>query len=115
MIQVVIHNLLTNALKFTPQMGKVILNAKKLNECESEISVSDSGIGMDDIFISRLFRIDYDVKRSGTDGEVSTGLGLVLCKEFVEEHKGKIWVESEKGRGSTFFFTISNCKEKKIY
>lgn len=109
MIQVVIHNLLTNALKFTPQKGKVILNAKKLNERESEISVSDSGIGMDDKFISRLFRIDYDVKRSGTEGEVSTGLGLVLCKEFVEEHKGKIWVESEKGKGSTFFFTINNC------
>ncbi|MBP7508466.1 MAG: hypothetical protein KA807_11620 [Prolixibacteraceae bacterium] len=109
MIQVIIHNLLTNALKFTPKKGKIILSARYLNQCESEISVSDSGVGMDKRMINKLFRIDSDVGRSGTEGEVSSGLGLVLCKEFVEEHKGKIWVESEPGNGSTFYFTVNNC------
>ncbi len=111
MIQVIFHNLLTNAIKFTPKGGEVIINARYLNQYESEISVSDSGIGIDKRMIDKLFRIDSDVGRSGTQGEVSSGLGLVLCKEFVEEHKGKIWVESEPGKGSTFYFTITNCKE----
>jgi signal transduction histidine kinase len=59
---------------------------------------------------SKLFQINEKTSRPGTEGELSTGLGLLLCKEFIEKHNGKIWVESEVGTGSTFAFTIGNLK-----
>jgi len=69
-------------------------------------SIEDSGIGMSESLIKNLFRIDAQVSRPGTDNEPSIGLGLIICKELVEKLGGKIWVESEIGKGSTFYFTL---------
>ena len=81
------------------------MSAKAVDASAVEISVSDSGIGMDKFFLENLFKMDNFVNRSGTDGEPSTGLGLLLCKEFVEKNGGKIWAESVEKEGSTFYFT----------
>lgn len=105
-LQTVIRNLVSNAVKFTPQGGKININCKDTPEKEVEISIKDSGIGMSCTMVDNLFRLDVKTNRLGTDGEPSTGLGLMLCKEFVEKHGGKLRVESEVGNGSTFYFTI---------
>jgi signal transduction histidine kinase len=106
MLQTVIRNLVSNAIKFTPKGGKVSLLAKVATDHSVEISIQDTGIGMSQTLIENLFRIDVQTNRKGTEGEPSTGLGLLLCKEFVEKHSGKVWVESEEGIGSTFYFTL---------
>ena len=106
MLQTVIRNLVSNAVKFTPKGGKVNLSAKIAEDKKIEISICDTGIGMRQTMIENLFRIDIQTSRKGTDGEPSTGLGLILCKEFIEKHGGKIWVESEVEKGSTFYFTL---------
>jgi signal transduction histidine kinase len=71
-----------------------------------EIAISDNGIGMKADLINKLFKIDEHSNRPGTDGEPSTGLGLILCKDFVEKHGGKIWAKSIENIGSTFYFSI---------
>ncbi|MEI7812803.1 MAG: PAS domain S-box protein [Ignavibacteria bacterium] len=106
MLNSILHNLLVNAVKFTEHGGKVNVKAKITENNMMEISVTDTGIGMSEKFSDKLFKIDEKVGRKGTDGESGTGLGLLLCKEFVERHGGRIRVESEQGKGSTFFFTI---------
>jgi len=106
MIQTIVRNLVSNAVKFTPKSGKVYLSAKASDNQCVEIAVNDSGIGMSQLLIDNLFRIDVETNRLGTDSEPSAGLGLLLCKEFVEKQGGKIWVESEVGKGSTFYFSI---------
>ena len=70
------------------------------------ISIKDSGIGMSKEMIGNVFRLDMNTNRKGTDKEPSTGLGLIICKEFIEKHDGKLWVESEEGKGSVFRFTL---------
>ena len=72
----------------------------------TEIKISDTGIGMSQELLAKLFHLNERTSRPRTDGEPSTGLGLLLCKEFVEKHNGKLRVESEQGKGSTFGFTI---------
>jgi two-component system, sensor histidine kinase and response regulator len=106
MFETVIRNLVTNAIKFTPKGGKVTVTAGNNNDNLMEIKISDSGIGMSPELRDRLFKLNEKTNRPGTEGELSTGLGLLLCKDFIEKHNGKIWVESEAGKGSTFFFTI---------
>ena len=106
MLQTVIRNLVSNALKFTPKGGKISVSSKTDNKNGIEISIHDTGIGMSKTIVSNLFRSDVQTNRKGTEGEPSSGLGLILCKEFVEKHGGKIWVESEVGNGSTFYFTL---------
>ncbi len=106
MLQTVIRNLVTNAIKFTPQEGTITLSTKHPNGKEVLFMVKDSGIGMDTEMVENLFRMDAKISRIGLDGEAGTGLGLLLSKEFVEKHGGKLWVESEEGKGSTFYFTI---------
>lgn len=106
LLETVIRNLVSNALKFTPKGGKVSLSAKTDGDKNIEISFKDTGIGMNQSMVENLFRLDVKTNRLGTNGELSTGLGLLLCKEFIEKHGGKIWVESEVGKGSTFYFTI---------
>jgi signal transduction histidine kinase len=71
-----------------------------------EISIGDTGIGMPKSLVEILFKVDKKTGRKGTDGELSTGLGLLLCKEFVEKHGGQILAESQGNIGSTFYFTI---------
>lgn len=106
--QTVIRNLVSNAVKFTPRGGTINLTAKTTNDNCVEISVEDSGIGMSKEMIDNLFRIDVQTRRKGTEDEPSTGLGLMLCKEFIEKHDGKLWVESKEGKGSKFYFILSS-------
>ncbi|HON54492.1 MAG TPA: hybrid sensor histidine kinase/response regulator [Bacteroidales bacterium] len=106
MLQTVVRNLLSNSIKFTPRGGKIFINAKTLDEEYIEISIRDTGIGMPPAIADNLFRIDVKTNRDGTEGEPSTGLGLLLCKEFVEKNKGKIYLESEENAGTTFHFTV---------
>jgi signal transduction histidine kinase len=107
MLQTVIRNLISNAIKFSSKGAKVNITAKATIDNNIEISIHDTGIGMSKAMIEDLFQIDIQTGRKGTDGEPSTGLGLILCKEFVEKHNGKIWVESEEGKGSIFYFTLT--------
>jgi PAS domain S-box-containing protein len=109
MLNSVLRNLLSNALKFTKQGGKITVSSKEIENNMMEISVADSGIGMSAQLCSRLFKIEEKVGRIGTDGEGSTGLGLLLCKEFIEKHGGKIWVESKENIGSIFYFTLKSA------
>lgn len=105
MIKTILRNLISNAIKFTHKNGMVEVRAIIEDE-NMEISVSDSGIGMTDETMAKLFRIDANLSTRGTENEKGTGLGLFLCKEFVEKHGGNIWVESKSGKGSTFKFFI---------
>jgi two-component system, sensor histidine kinase and response regulator len=110
MLQSVIRNLVSNAIKFTPNGGIVSVTSNLTDTNTSVITVSDTGIGMNNEMISNLFRLNVNSGRSGTAGEHSTGLGLLLCKEFVERHGGELWVESEEGKGSLFCFTVPGNK-----
>jgi signal transduction histidine kinase len=105
-LQVVIRNLVSNAVKFTHKDGKISVLAKTIGDKSVEISVQDTGIGMSRAMVDNLFRFDVQTGRKGIEGEPSTGLGLLLCKEFVEKHGGKLWAESEEVKGSVFHFTI---------
>ncbi|MBD3307705.1 hypothetical protein GF339_14810, partial [candidate division KSB3 bacterium] len=97
----VMRNLLTNALKFTHQGGAVNVTMRE-DAGDVEVSVADTGIGIAPDQISKLFQIEAQYKRLGTNHEKGTGLGLVLCKELVEKHGGQINVESHVDTGSTF-------------
>jgi len=105
MFSTVFRNILANAIKFTPENGIISIHTVK-KEGFCEISVQDSGVGISEENIQKIFRIDSNHSTLGTNGEKGTGLGLVLCKEFIEKHHGKIWVESELGKGSQFTFTL---------
>lgn len=105
MLNTIFRNLVSNAIKFTKKNGKVTIAAYLKNNT-IEINVKDTGLGMAASAIEKLFSIATNESTPGTSGEKGTGLGLILCKEFVEMHKGEIWVESELGNGSVFYFTI---------
>jgi signal transduction histidine kinase len=104
----IIRNLIYNAVKFTPTGGKIIIAAKTLADNRVEVSISDTGIGMSKEILDKLFQLDGKINRKGTEGEPSTGLGLILCKDFIEMHGGEISVESEEGKGSIFKFTVGH-------
>lgn len=106
MFEGIIRNLTINAVKFTPKGGKVTISAQASSENEIMVSIKDTGIGMNKDILSKLFLLSENVNRRGTEDEPSTGLGLIICKDFVEKHGGKIWVESAENKGSTFYFTI---------
>jgi PAS domain S-box-containing protein len=110
MIYSVLLNLLSNAVKFTHRNGMVTINTKKIDHQMVEISISDTGVGIQKSIIEKLFKVGEKTGNKGTEGELTTGLGLLLCKEFVERHGGIIWVESEEGIGSTFYFTLPSHK-----
>jgi len=101
----ILRNLTTNAIKFTPKDGKITISIND-EENFTKISVEDTGIGIPEEEIPKIFSIDNKFKRKGTEGEPSSGLGLLLCKEFIEKHGGKIWVESKINEGSKFIFTL---------
>jgi signal transduction histidine kinase len=102
---VVVRNLLSNAVKFTNENGSIIVSSK-VGDGEVEVCFEDDGVGMSEEGIKKLFRIDKHFKSRGTANEEGTGLGLILCKEFVTKNKGKIRVQSTVGKGSKFSFTI---------
>ncbi len=105
MFSTILRNLLANAVKFTNENGKIsIAYQAQKNFCE--ITIKDNGVGIPKENIHKIFRIDRKHSTLGTNGEKGTGLGLMLCKEFVEKHKGKIQVESEPKKGSKFSFTL---------
>ncbi len=105
MLKTVLRNLISNAIKFTHPGGKVEVYAMVSNEVV-QVSVSDNGVGIDEEMQNRLFKIDSETTTIGTANERGSGLGLILCKDFVQKHGGEIWVDSKPGKGSTFHFTL---------
>jgi len=106
----IIRNLISNSIKFTPTGGRIIIDSKIHEDNFIAISVNYNGLGMTNDIVEKLFRIDFSHSTPGTNDEKGTGLGLLLCKEFVEKMNGTIWAESEAGKGSTFIFTIPKIK-----
>ena len=105
MLETIFRNLISNAIKFTENNGEVQLSITRENN-QIVFSVQDNGIGIPPEKITNLFAINHRNTTSGTNDETGTGLGLMLCKDFVKKHGGKIWVESEIGKGSNFKFSI---------
>jgi len=110
MIDTILRNLLTNAIKFTPRDGQVTVSIEKLLGFVS-ILVRDNGIGIAPEILSQLFQVELKQTRRGTEKERGTGLGLILCKEFIEKHGGSIAIESEPGKGSCFKITLPDNAE----
>ena len=105
MLTLVLRNLISNAIKFTNESGKVLMSSGTINGMAT-ISVEDNGIGIAKNDIDKLFRIDVQFSNPGTQNESGTGLGLILCNEFIQKLNGKIWAESEPGKGSKFIFSL---------
>jgi signal transduction histidine kinase len=106
MVNTIIRNLLSNALKFTKQGGLITVSYKNLNEKFYEFSISDKGVGIEEDDLKNLFKIDVHHTTLGTANEKGTGLGLILCKDLVEKNGGKIRAESTVNVGTTFYFTL---------
>jgi signal transduction histidine kinase len=106
MINTVLRNIISNALKYTFNHGRIEI---KINPTENNsilVTVKDSGIGISDNDVEKLFKIDSNFSTPGLENEKGTGLGLILCKEFIEKNNGQIWVTSESGQGAEFSFTL---------
>lgn len=106
MVACIMRNLVFNAIKYTPKGGEFFIAANQKSDSLVEISVRDTGIGMHREMTENLFHLDKQTRRKGTEGERGTGLGLIICRELIEKNDGKIWVESEEGSGSVFYFTL---------
>jgi signal transduction histidine kinase len=111
-LRTLLRNLISNAIKFTHSGGHIVLSVENLPEA-FRLSVSDTGVGMAQASIDKLFRIDCNYSTAGTQNEKGTGLGLILCKELIERHGGRIWVESAPGNGSTFYVTLPHATPQK--
>lgn len=109
MISTVLRNLINNAIKFTPSGGRIVVSAKTISMVDI-ISVRDNGVGMTQDIVDKIFRIDAKHSTPGTEKEIGTGLGLILCKEFVDKHGGEIIVKSEPGKGSEFIIKLPVLK-----
>jgi signal transduction histidine kinase len=105
MASTILRNLLSNAVKFTPRGGSLEVSALE-DGSEVQVAVADTGVGMSAQELQKLFRIDEHLASKGTEQEPGNGLGLLVCKEFVEKLGGRIWAESRPGLGSTFRFTL---------
>ncbi|WP_195715286.1 sensor histidine kinase KdpD [Ancylomarina sp. 16SWW S1-10-2] len=105
MLKIVLRNLISNAIKFTKPSGNINILAEK-GQNQIEITISDNGIGMNEESKAKLFKVGTNKTSIGTANEKGSGLGLILCKELVEKQGGKIWIESELGKGSDFKFTL---------
>lgn len=110
MIELVFRNLLSNAVKFTDRNGKIKLYSAPDNQIVT-FCVEDNGVGISNESILKLFRIDKTYATLGTEKEKGSGLGLSLCKDFIKRHGGRLWVESELGKGTKFYFTLPQKKE----
>ena len=104
-VTTVVRNLLSNAIKFTPEGGSIWLTAEA-RQGQIQVAIADNGVGMSPEVVQKLFRIDTKHSTKGTANEKGTGLGLILCKDFIEKNGGRLWVESEPGKGSVFVFTL---------
>ena len=114
MLATVIRNLISNAIKFTAEGGRVRVVAKAVGG-DIEIEVSDTGVGMGEKALEKIFRLDIKMTTEGTAHERGSGLGLILCKEFVEKHGGRIWAASEKGQGSRFTVRLPQQQEDALH
>jgi signal transduction histidine kinase len=113
MVVTVLRNLISNAIKFTQIDGKIMVFAE-IKQNELIVSISDNGVGISKARMDNLFKITEKHSTPGTQKEKGTGLGLILCKEFIEKNKGKIWIESQVGIGTTFYFTLPLNEESII-
>lgn len=102
MLSSVVSNLLANSVKFTPRGGSIMIEGSEAGDGNVKVAIKDTGIGMSQIILDKLFKMSEKTGRKGTEGEATTGLGLLLCKEFMEKMHGSIEVESQQGKGSTF-------------
>jgi two-component system sensor histidine kinase/response regulator len=114
-LRLILRNLVSNAIKFTPAEGSITISTSQAAEGQAEITVEDTGVGMDENRLSRLFKIGEANSTNGTAGEKGTGLGLVLCKEFVEKNSGSIAVRSTEGSGTTFTIQLPQYQEQKTH
>lgn len=105
MINTVLRNLLQNAIKFTREGGEIILTAK-IKGKYAVISVKDNGIGIPQNFVTKIFKIEEGYSSKGTNNEKGTGLGLILCKDFITKNNGEIWLQSSENKGTTFSFSL---------
>jgi two-component system, sensor histidine kinase LadS len=108
MIRSMMRNLITNAVKFTGMEGSITVKGSR-EENEIIFSIADTGVGIPVAHQQRMFTLS-SVTTQGTQQEKGTGLGLLLCKEFVEKNKGRIWFESEVGKGTTFYFSLPHVQ-----
>jgi signal transduction histidine kinase len=113
LLTTVLRNLVTNSIKFTKAGGTILVSAR-MNANDTEISITDTGIGMDRKIQEMLFKIESNLTTTGTANEKGTGLGLIICKEFVEKHGGQICVISEVGKGSQFILTLPFDKSAQL-
>jgi signal transduction histidine kinase len=111
MVEVILRNLITNAIKFTESFGEIDIYSMSIGEF-IEVSVSDNGIGIDEKVKANLFKSDFNESKPGTANEKGSGLGLVICKRFIERHQREIWVESNEKKGTTVKFTLPIYREE---
>ncbi|OGS69842.1 MAG: hypothetical protein A3F91_00025 [Flavobacteria bacterium RIFCSPLOWO2_12_FULL_35_11] len=111
MLESILRNLLSNAIKFSECQGKIEIYSVPVDEFV-EIMVADNGIGMDENVKDNLFKSDLNESKPGTANEKGTGLGLIICKDFVERNHGKIWIENNREKGTAFKFTLPIYKEE---
>ncbi len=114
MVNTIFRNLISNAIKFTAAGGSVTVSSIPQREGGVEVIVSDTGVGIPAEMIPRLLQLDAQYTHIGTAGEEGTGLGLILCRELVEQNGGKIWVESQPGKGTMFHFTLPRYAGKDL-
>jgi len=112
MLHTILRNLVGNAIKFTPKGGALKISAKEIEGELIEVAIEDSGIGMSEATINKLFKIEEKFQENGTEGEVGSWLGLLICKEMVTHLGGKIWIKSELNKGSVFYFTLPAGKKE---
>jgi signal transduction histidine kinase len=114
MAKSIFRNLIANSIKFTPKGGSIFINLQK-NRDMAQVIIRDTGIGIPENILSKVFSIDGSIQRKGTEGEPTTGLGLILCREFMQRHNGEIDIHSETGKGTvvTLYFPVS--QERNIY
>lgn len=110
MLNTIVRNLISNAIKFTPNKGIIEILSRKTSDDRIEIGISDSGVGIEAEKLSKLFNLDSHITTPGTNNEQGSGLGLKLCKEFIERNEGKIYAESELGNGTIIWISLPAAK-----